>query len=264
MDRRRPARPRCDALWSLLAERPCQLLIASGGSGGVHAYWQLDRAAARPPSRASGAVIEPIERAQPAGSSARSASTPTGGRDVADPRCAERSRVMRLAGTINHKSGAWARVLEADLALPAYPIEDLVGDLPDPPSAASRAAVAARDAAGEDPYKRIAPPEYFQRLAGISVPRGGLVSCPVPRHRDRAPVLQRRHRARAGLVLPQRGCGARGAIYDLASVLTAGRGAGSCAATAFARARARVIEMFGERLTRGTATHARRRRARTS
>ena len=32
---------RLDALWAFLAERPCQLLIASGGSGGVHAYWQL-------------------------------------------------------------------------------------------------------------------------------------------------------------------------------------------------------------------------------
>ena len=32
---------RLDALWAFLAERPCQLLIASGGSGGVHAYWRL-------------------------------------------------------------------------------------------------------------------------------------------------------------------------------------------------------------------------------
>ena len=29
------------ALWALLAERPCHLLIESGGSGGVHAYWRL-------------------------------------------------------------------------------------------------------------------------------------------------------------------------------------------------------------------------------
>ena len=32
---------RLDALWAFLAERPCHLLIASGGSGGVHAYWRL-------------------------------------------------------------------------------------------------------------------------------------------------------------------------------------------------------------------------------
>ena len=30
------------ALWALLAERPCHLLIESGGSGGAHAYWKLD------------------------------------------------------------------------------------------------------------------------------------------------------------------------------------------------------------------------------
>ena len=29
------------ALWAFLAERPCHLLIESGGSGGVHAYWKL-------------------------------------------------------------------------------------------------------------------------------------------------------------------------------------------------------------------------------
>lgn len=29
------------ALWGLLAERPCQLLLESAGSGGMHAYWQL-------------------------------------------------------------------------------------------------------------------------------------------------------------------------------------------------------------------------------
>ena len=32
---------RLHALWALLAERPCHLLIESGGSGGVHAYWKL-------------------------------------------------------------------------------------------------------------------------------------------------------------------------------------------------------------------------------
>ena len=56
---------RLDALWAFLAERPCHLLVESGGSGGVHAYWQLAAAAARhacerPRRRRSS---EPIERA---------------------------------------------------------------------------------------------------------------------------------------------------------------------------------------------------------
>ena len=37
---------RLPALWAFLAERPCHLLVESGGSGGAHAYWKLDRAAA--------------------------------------------------------------------------------------------------------------------------------------------------------------------------------------------------------------------------
>jgi hypothetical protein len=41
---------RLPALWALLAERPCHLLIESAGSGGAHAYWggaATRRAAAR-------------------------------------------------------------------------------------------------------------------------------------------------------------------------------------------------------------------------
>ncbi len=52
------------ALWALLAERPCHLLIESGGSGGAHAYWKLaEPLAATSSSRATGEVIEPIEQA---------------------------------------------------------------------------------------------------------------------------------------------------------------------------------------------------------
>ena len=32
------------ALWGLLVERPCHLLVESAGSGGMHAYWQLAEA----------------------------------------------------------------------------------------------------------------------------------------------------------------------------------------------------------------------------
>ena len=34
---------RLEGLYAFLAERPCQLLALTGGSGGVHAYWRLDR-----------------------------------------------------------------------------------------------------------------------------------------------------------------------------------------------------------------------------
>ncbi len=52
------------ALWAFLAERPCHLLIESGGSGGAHAYWKLSESL--PATRvveSTGQVTEPIERA---------------------------------------------------------------------------------------------------------------------------------------------------------------------------------------------------------
>ena len=52
------------ALWAFLAERPCHMLIESGGSGGCHAYFRL--AEPLPATRvvaASGELVEPIERA---------------------------------------------------------------------------------------------------------------------------------------------------------------------------------------------------------
>ena len=52
------------ALWAFLARRPCHLLVESGGSGGAHAYWKLDRPLpAAEVIEATGELVEPIERA---------------------------------------------------------------------------------------------------------------------------------------------------------------------------------------------------------
>jgi hypothetical protein len=52
------------ALWAFLAERPCHLLIESGGSGGVHAYWRLaEPLPATKTSARTGELVEPIELA---------------------------------------------------------------------------------------------------------------------------------------------------------------------------------------------------------
>ena len=131
---------RLPALWAFLAERPCHLLIESAGSGGVHAYWKLaeplEATRLEPPL---GELAEPIEAANSRIIFALG-SGPDRRPDVADPQCRERARVMRLAGTVNYKTGAYARVLEADFALRGYPLETLVGDLPDPPQPAIAAA----------------------------------------------------------------------------------------------------------------------------
>ena len=232
------------ALWAFLAERPCHLLVESS-AGRAHAYWKLDRPL--PATRvieSTGELVEPIERAHLR--LIHHLGTGVDGKpNVADPACAERSRVMRLAGTENGKTGAHARILEADLALPAYPIVQLVGDLPDPaPASASRAR--ARGNSITDPYKRIGPREYFERLAGIVVPRDGLVSCPAPGHKDRQPSCSVGTTPDQGWRCHAGTCGARGAIYDLASVLLGGPWGPQVRGHAFRRARAYVIDVFGE------------------
>ena len=190
----------------------------------------------------TGELVEPIERAHlrlihHLGTGA------DGKPNVADPACAERSRVMRLAGSVNGKTGAHARILEADLALPAYPIRQLVGDLPDPADVLAGAPVR-RGTTSADPYKRIGPREYFERLAGIVVPRDGLVHCPA--HEDRVPSCSVGTDASQGWRCHAGGCGARGAIYDLASVLLGGPWGPQLRGEAFKRARAYVIDAFGE------------------
>ena len=230
------------ALWAFLAERPCHLLVESS-AGHAHAYWKLDRPL--PATRvieSTGELVEPIERAHLR--LIHHLGTGVDGKpNVADQACAERSRVMRLAGSVNGKTGAHARIVEADLALPAYPIAQLVGDLPDPAQAsASRAR--ARENNTTDPYKRIGPREYFERLAGIVVPRDGLVRCPA--HEDRIPSCSVGVDASQGWRCHAGGCGARGAIYDLASVLLGGPWGPQLRGDAFKRARAYVIDVFGE------------------
>jgi len=109
------------ALWAFLAERPCHLLVESS-PGRAHAYWKLDEPLPATVVIAStGELVEPIERAHlrlihHLGTGA------DGKPNVADPACAERSRVMRLlsvgraitAGVSPARSLADASVTEAE------------------------------------------------------------------------------------------------------------------------------------------------------
>ena len=235
------------ALWALLAERPCHLLVESAGSGGMHAYWKLAeplRALTVDPKTRE--RVEWIKRAN-LRLIYRIGTGPDGRPSVADEMCAEQARVMRLAGTINYKTGRYARLVQVDLSLVPYPVMELVGDLPDPPgtSASSRRRPGTRRHGPEDPHRRIPPPEYFAKLAGVTVPRSGYVLCPSPRHTETAPSCR---------VWPDTtggwwcfGCGAGGAIYDLASLVIGGPTGPALAGEAFKAARELVIERFGER-----------------
>jgi hypothetical protein len=229
---------RLEVLWEFLAERPCHLLVESAGSGGCHAYWKIDRPLpANTTDERTGELREPIEQANLRIIHAL-------GDEVADRNCKERSRVLRLAGTVNFKRGQWARIIEANLALAPYEPAGLVGDLVDPPEARVPAPQTRRggDGGEADPFKQIPAPVYFAQLAGIPVaPRGGLVGCPA--HEDEHPSCS---------VSPKEpvwrchACGAGGAIYDLASVVLGGPWGPELRGEAFKRARAFVVEVLGE------------------
>ena len=234
------------ALWSLLAERPCQLLVESAGSGGMHAYWRL----AEPLpgvtiDTKTGERVEWIKRAN-LRLIYRIGTGPDGRPSVADEMCAEQARVMRLAGTINYKTGRYARLVQVDLSLAPYPVMELVGDLADPPGATAsvRRRSRTRRPGTADPYRRIPPPEYFAKLAGVSVPRSGYVLCPSARHTETAASCR---------VWPDPtggwwcfGCGAGGAIYDLASLVLGGPTGPALGGEAFTAARRLVLDTFGE------------------
>ena len=209
----------------------------------MHAYWKLDRPLEPVRRHGDGTVEEPIERAHER--LIHGLGTDADGQpDVADPRCADRSRVLRLAGTINHKTGAWARVIAADLALAPYPLEELLDGLPAPAPPPPRAR---HDGARRDPYKQIAPAEYFLRLAGIRVGARRLVRCPVPAHEDTHPSCSVGRSAEEGWCCHAASCGARGTIYDLASALAGGPWGPALRGEHFTRARQAVVAAFGER-----------------
>ena len=238
------------ALWALLAERPCHLLIESAGSRAACTPTGSSTARSRrcASNERTGETIEVIERAN-ARLIHRLGADPDGNPTVADPACRKRSQPMRLAGTVNWKTGRYARIVDADFQMTPYSPEALVGDLPDPPWAISHHAVRdpAPAASERDPYKRIPPPVYFEALAGITVPAtGGRVRCPAPRHDDRASIV------RSVSSRPETGwycrgsCEAGGAIYDLASVLLGGPCGRQLRGEQFNNARAYVADVFGE------------------
>ena len=223
----------------LVRRKPAHLVIESG-SGGVHCYWRL-----RTPLLARANGDNAIERAHERliyalGYEWRDGTpVPT----VADRACKDRSRVMRLAGTINGKTANHARIIWADLALAKWTVTDLVGDLPASPKPVRAYRHAARHVNHEDPYKRIAPVDYFQRLARIEVPEHRLVSCPNPAHGDTTPSCHVGADASEGWCCF--GCGAAGAIYDLASVVLGGPTGRWLRGDAFGLARDHVARTFG-------------------
>jgi hypothetical protein len=207
-----------------LALRP-HLVVASGG--GVHAYWRL---AGELPGRE-------LEAAN------RRLAARLGG----DPQASDRGRPMRLPGTVNHKRGAWCRVLLCDLARPGHDPAALLGELPAdphaPPAMAPRTRARPRPAIAARGVE-LSPPEYFGRLAGVEVPaHGGFVACPLPGHEERTPSCRVFAEADRGFWCF--GCGRGGRLYDLQSLLDGGPWGRELRGDAFLAAKQRAHRALG-------------------
>jgi len=241
-------------LEALLERKPAHMLVESGGSGGMHAYWRLaEPLAARKIQCPNGRIIvnplevreptenpdvtrlvgyrelaskevvsvvrkvDPIERANLRLIHALGYTT-VGGRQlpVGDRKCAEQSRVLRWAGSRNGKTGNYTRITRLDLWLPAYRPDVLLGDLEDPPRGR---AVQRRDLRRQhyDAYRLIPAAVYFRRIAGVDVPDRGNISCPSPVHPD-----EKASCSVEGYVFFCHGCEAQGTLYDLWSLVNGG------------------------------------------
>lgn len=238
---------------ALLQRKPAAARIWSGGSGGEHVYWPLSQPiAARTITDGGRIIVNPREvsrETEGGGIRVLGYSDPATGtlivagaehwiekanfrlihalgrttRDgrevyVADIKCRNRSRLMRLAGTIHTGSGEYARISYFDPRLPAYSPKILVGDLPDPTSARPKRPRGLRRLA-PDPIRQIPADVYFWRLAGIELPARGNISCPHPAHPDRKPSCSV---ADYVFYCHADHCEAQGSAIDLWSILNGG------------------------------------------
>lgn len=168
------------------------LLIRSGR--GRHAYWPLLKSLAPPHARLA---LRRVAHAL--------------GADIAS---AEPARILRPAGTLNHKNDPPRAVICERLELDAYDPADVVGRLPDPPAPVRREPSSTLRQV-DDPLLAISPPVYVAALTGRDVGRDGKVACPF--HADRTPSLHAYGDPARGWTCF--GCGRGGTIIDLGAAL---------------------------------------------
>ena len=236
---------RLPALWDFLAERPCQLLCECGGSGGVHCYWKLaeplpaERVDER--DRRGGRADRAREPADDPRARLRRGRHPERRR----PPCADRSSVMRLAGSVNGKTrrvGTDRRGRLRPRALPGR----AAGRRPARSGRPHHARRPRRAGTSGDPYRRISRrPSTSRSSPGRRADATG--SCPAPTPRTMTTTRRARSASRARSRWCCQGrCGAAGAIYDLASVVLGGPWGHELRDDAFRRARAYVLDVYGE------------------
>jgi hypothetical protein len=260
---------------ALLERKPAAARIWSGGSGGEHVYWPLSQAmVARTVKDGGGRTIvnprEVTEANENGGVRILGYKDPATGaviaapaeewiergnfrlihalgkhtRDgkelyVADIKCRNRSRLMRLAGTIHTGSGEYARITYFDPRLTPYPPKILFGDLPDPTTGRAKRRKGPKRLTTSRRH-RFPSDVYFWRLAGIEIPARGNISCPNPAHPDKKPSC-----SVTDYVWYCHGCGAQGSEIDLWSILNGGPTGDLLAGEVFLWAKAGAREALG-------------------
>jgi len=177
---------------------PAAITLASGSGPNRHAFWPLTRpldadAAERANRRLAHAL-------------------------AADPRCADPARIMRVAGTRNHKHRP-AQPVNVDVLHPGvvYDPDELLRALPPLPAPARPPAPATLIADHDDPLLAISPRVYVPALVGAQLNADHKVSCPLGLHRDETPSLHAYPDPAAGWYCF--GCRRGGSIYNLAGAL---------------------------------------------
>jgi hypothetical protein len=259
----------------LLERKPAAARIWSAGSGGEHVYWPLSQAmVARTVKHDGGTIVNPrevTERTEKGGVRILGYTDPATGAVIAAPadewiekgnlrlihalgkhtredgqqlyvadiKCRNRSRLMRLAGTIHTGSGEYARITYFDPTLPKYNPKILFGDLPDPSPARGKASRGVRRFTTSQ-RDRFPSDVYFWRLAGIELPARGNISCPNPAHPDEKPSC-----SVTDYVWYCHGCEAQGSEIDLWSILNGGPTGDLLGGSVFLWAKAGAKEALG-------------------
>jgi len=178
--------------------RPPSMIVASGSSGHVHVYWQLDRLY-------PALLVEAANR--------RLALALQG-----DPSSADAARILRPPGTSNYKHTppAPVRLLASRREL-TYSLAALSHGLPEDPHDGGRSERERRLVRSEVDRDLLAVPaaQYVRVLSGRVPDREGKIRCPF--HEDRHPSLQLY--GDGGFYCFGAGCGAGGSIFDFASRL---------------------------------------------
>jgi hypothetical protein len=186
----------------LRAFRPLPSIVVSSGAG-LHTYWSL---------------LDPIGPDEAEVANRQLALAVDG-----DLHCVDAARILRLPGTLNHKTQPPRPVEILRLEAEVFRLEEVVGHLPPPassrpPRGDRSTSTTRREFDAGDVLAKIAPPMYVRLLANVDVPdRGGMVRCPLPGHEDRTPSCYVYPEPEQGFYCF--GCGRGGSLIDFAAEL---------------------------------------------